>query len=224
MKSQKLLFIILLLPLCLSAKREYQSPHPLKYNTLTTYENRTFKTTSSFTVKAPYSTANKVMEKFILDLDRDPYSLFNNMLKGMGDEPASSTASNSKQSSGKFSIEIKSCVFDTAHNYYIGKLDFHIGKAVIEDITLYGRITKHYHKDYAVFTFELLNNPVAKKAQGIIVVKHLGENLTKAELTAEFQFSWFLNIFFSTKNYKDVAEWRLDKFMQNFNEEILKRK
>jgi len=204
-----------------SSAKKTEAKHIIKYNTTTVYEDRTFKTTSSFTVNAPYSVANQVMEKFIHDLDSDPYSLFDNVLKGMGDTDENGNDNN--QSTSRFSADIKSCVYDSAHDYYIGKIDLIIGKSTIKDITLYGRIHKSYHNNYAVFTFELLNNPIAKKAKGIIVTKKISENSTKLELNANFQFAWFLNLFFSVKNYKDVAEWRLDKFMQNLNEEIVKK-
>lgn len=183
-------------------------------NTQTVYnEEKTFETVSKMKVDASFKTVDGVINKFIYDLTYNPTSLFDNLLEGLG-----------SQEEGKdiFLINYKECTYDKKTNLYTGVLDILMGNTSLSNIEFKARITKKIKENgQSEAIFELIDvNPILKRADGKIIAKKNG-NQIDVTLIANFKFGWLFNMFFSMKNYKNVAEWRIDKFMDNLNEEIL---
>lgn len=176
-------------------------------------EENTFETVSKMKVDASFKTVDAVINKFISDLTYNPNSLFDNLLEGLG-----------SQEEGKdiFLINYKECTYDKKTNLYTGVLDILMGNTCLSNIEFKARITKKIKENgQSEAIFELIDvNPILKRADGKIIAKKIG-NQIDVTLIANFKFGWLFNMFFSMKNYKNVAEWRIDKFMDNLNEEIL---
>ena len=184
----------------------------------TTYSERTYVTVSKTTVEASLNTANTVLDKFIDDLIADPESLFleGRMLEGLG--------SKDDKEKELFLIEYQGYNYDKTTGLYTGTLNIFLNKTKLSNIDFTGKITRTSpHKNVSEAFFELVdNNPIVKIAKGKIVVKQIDSQTIEIEQTATFKFSWVFNLFFTQNNYRNLAEWRLDKFLQNIKREMLR--
>lgn len=184
--------------------------------TSTTYnkDEKIFKTVSNMSIKSSISSTNMVLKKFVYDLTNDPESLFDNLLLGLG-----------KQGNEKdiFLIDYKSCIYDSKRDVYIGTLDVLFNGMRVSNISFEGKITKKISSNQSSeYNFELLtSNILLSYASGKIIANKKGNETVEVISVAKFKFNWFFNFFFSLQNYKNIAEWRVEKFMENMNREIL---
>jgi hypothetical protein len=186
-------------------------------HTITKYENKTYNTVSKTTMPATLNDANYVINKLIEDITNQPESLFDNILKGLGSAKESGAKS-------KFVIEYAGYTYDKESKLYTGSLNIFIGNTRISNIKFTGQITRDSisGKRSEAF-FELLEiNSLAKEADGRLVVEKMDDKSIQITQTANFRFGWLLNLFFSMSNYKEVAEWRLDRLLSNIKQEVLK--
>ena len=184
----------------------------------TIYSERTYVTVSKTTVDASLNTANTVLDKFIDDLIADPESLFleGRMLEGLG--------SKDDKEKELFLIEYQGYNYNKTTGLYTGTLNIFMNKTKLSNIDFTGKITRTApHKNVSEAFFELVdNNPIVKIAKGKIVVKQIDSQTIEIEQTATFQFRWLFNLFFTQNNYRNLAEWRLDKFLENIKREMLR--
>ncbi len=215
LKHSRMLRRVLLLLVCFPGLICAQST-PYLSNTKTIYsDDKVYTSVSKTTVNASLNTANKVLDKFIDDLIKNPKSLFNTIFEGLG-----------KQSSGKdlVLIEYKDYHYDKNTGLYTGTLNVLIGSVKLMNIDFTGKITKkNISEKISEAIFELVEiNSIVKIANGSILVKKLNDQTIEITQTANVKFGWFFNMFFTLNTYKSTAEWRLDKFLQNIKREIVK--
>ena len=183
----------------------------------TTYSERIYTTVVRTTVNASLHTANKVLDRFIDDLIADPESLFleGRILEGLG--------SKDEKEKEFFYIEYQDYNYDKETGLYTGTLNFLIGKTRLSSIDFTGKITRTFpHKNVSKAHFELVaNNPLVRLANAKIIVRQIDAQTIEIEQISNIQFKWLFNVFFTQRNYRRLAEWRLDKFLENIKREIL---
>jgi hypothetical protein len=184
-------------------------------NTCTIHEDKTYTTISKFTVNAPIECADKVLAKFHKDLIEQPLTLNENMFSGLDGD-------------GKelFVIEYKSHKYDDESKLYTGIMNVLVGNKTLTNTVFSGKMMRNsILGQSSTLCFDLYQtNAVVKGLQGTIEIKKIDENTVEVSQTSVSRFAWFFDIFFGQNNYKNIVEWRIDKFMENMNREILLEK
>ena len=182
----------------------------------TTYSEKTYVTVAKTTVNASLRDADRTLDQFIDDLISDPMSLFadGNIFDGLG--------SKDEKEKDMFFVAYKDSYYHPETKLYSGTLDIYMYKTKLSNINFTGKISRTFpHENVSEAHFELVdNNPFIKVAKGKIVVKQIDAQTIEIEQTAIFQFRWLFNIFFTQNNYKNIAEWRLDKLLHNLKQVI----
>ena len=204
MRKHFLIILLIIFPLCADAAK-------------TTYnDDGVYESVSKTRVNASLQHADSILNKFIYDLTHNPESLFDNILEGLGKQDDSGL--------DIFVIEYRGYNYDAKKDIYTGTIDIMIGSMKLFGINFAGRITQKQTEDKRTeVRFELVeSNSVVKLADGKIVVTKIDDQHVEIRQTARFKFTWFFDVFFTQKTYKNVAEWRLDKFLMNLKREMEK--
>jgi hypothetical protein len=177
-------------------------------------DNQIYETVSTIRVRASMSTVDGVINRFIHDLGHNPENLFDNLLQDIA-----------KHNTGNdiLSVKYKNCSYDAKKDLYTEVLDIFVGNTRLSDTEFSGRMNKKTKPNLnSESTFDMVYvNPVLKKANFRILVKKEENGIVEITFIGDFKFGWLFNLFFSMKSYQNIAEWRIDKFMQNLNREIL---
>lgn len=188
-------------------------------STSTTYANGMFSSHCKIPILADSLTANAVIDDLIRQFQGDPERLFDWALKGTGQQ-------NDGSDKDAVILVFNSTTFNPQTGISVLNVD-----AIVPGFTTFRNIDIE-----SLVTDEQLTNgqrrirveifysgSLLKKAYGIFYVKPVSSTETHLSIQINIKFGWFFNMFITQKRYKALAEFRIEKFMQNLKEESEKR-
>ncbi|MDR2684229.1 MAG: hypothetical protein LBB53_02460 [Prevotellaceae bacterium] len=184
----------------------------------TKYYKGEFITVAHTNAKALFDNAQIVENKFVSQFNTDFAKLFDWAFKDMGEQQDASK--------NAFLLEIKSCEFDKMSGISTITTDITVSSIKrFKDVIIKAKITQTGDKQtYSHIVVDIYySNLLLRKAYGTIFVETCNDKEIKLTTTVSVRFSWFFNIFVTKKVYKDVIEWRLQKFLNNIKKEVLKQ-
>ncbi|MDD3320335.1 MAG: hypothetical protein PHS59_02700 [Paludibacter sp.] len=180
------------------------------------YKNGEFVSYCKINVKASDNIANAVINDFNAQLESDLHSLFGWALKGLKFQGEKDELMSFKFKSGTFykDSRILKCVVDVIVPHII----------TVPDIMVDFKLTKtKYPSTQNVFLVDLVcSNTFLKTLKGNFEIVSLN-NECYYTMEIHLSFGRFFDFFITESKYKQIAEWRLKKFITNLKEEAERR-
>ncbi len=194
---------------------------------LTTYSHSTFVTQSYVDVARPIEDANPYIDSLVYDFQTNPDRLFSWAFKGTGkqDEPELSDVDVIlKQENSKNTILLNLQKLEYFPDRKYSKMIFNI------DVNDKPRFKNVEVETYVTDTMAGFNRNLRLDFKyGGSLVKIIYCNLhvmpqsptrCRLEVDTHIKFGWFFNIFITKRMYRNVLEWRVERFMENMKEII----
>jgi hypothetical protein len=185
----------------------------------TKYEDGMYFSEVSTCVNASFKDAQNIVNLFIEQFSHDFHKLFDWAFADLGEQK-------DDEEKNAFLFEIKSTEFDK-----MSGVSTIIGDVVVpkvkrfKDVKISSKVTQtsdstNFHNVYIDIFY---SNALLKKAFGTFFVQKC-KNQIVIKTNIYVKFGWFFNIFITKKMYKKVIEWRLQKILENFKQEIERTK
>ncbi len=184
-------------------------------NITTTYDKGAFHTTKTAVINGDYTTCSRVTDRFILEFQTTPANLFTWAFKGLGQ---------THQGDGTDDVVLVMNSFrynpDSAKS--VVNVDFRMSNGLtIRDKDLMSYVHDNTYGDSLriIIVDFYYSGSLLKKADGVFTLKRLNDKQTEITIDTNIRFGWFFNIFITQRRYRNVMEWRIDKFIDNLQEE-----
>lgn len=180
----------------------------------TIYENSMFQTYCQKVVNSSMAIADGTVDDFIGQFRGDPELLFEWALKDLGQQ-----TDNDKNA---VILELKSTTFNPETSVGAILTDIVVpGFTTFKDINIDSKVTKTKlaNGSTRVFVDVYYSNSFLKKAYGTFYVKPISNNQVLLTINVNVKFGWFFDIFITQRRYKNIAEWRINGFMENMKKE-----
>lgn len=185
---------------------------------MTVYEKGVFHTSCRVLAQCDVVTADDVVDDFIRQFRGDPELLFEWALKGVGKQNDSEKDA--------IILKLKSTVFDSVTSVGAIKTDIIVpGFTTFRDIDIESRVTKTLLPDGAV-EVEVdvyYTNAFLKKAFGTYRIIPVADGQVLLTMDTYIRFGWFFDIFITKRRYRNLAEFRVQGFMDNMRTESERR-
>ncbi len=185
----------------------------------TTYKKGLFTTYCTVEVSADKPTANDVIDDLISQFQGDPERLFDWAFKGLGQQ---------KDGSEKDAVILvwNATSYDPQTGISILNVDAVVpGFTVFRDIELKSKVEdRELPNGWRRIRVDMFySGSLLKESYGVFYVKQLAPDKMLYTIEINIRFGWFFNIFITQRRYKALAEFRVEKFMQNLRDETERR-
>lgn len=185
----------------------------------TTYEKGLFTTYCTVEVAADKLAANDVIDDLISQFQGDPERLFDWAFKGLGQQ---------KDGSEKDAVILvwNATSYDPQTGISILNVDAVVpGFTVFRDIELKSKVEdRQLLNGWRRIRVDMFySGSLLKESYGVFYVKQLAPDKMLYTIEINIRFGWFFNIFITQRRYKALAEFRVEKFMQNLRDETERR-
>ena|GEM_PF-4395356 len=178
----------------------------------TIYENRTFETRASIVSKAP--------PEIILDIKKHLHRLEIDSLQWATE----GLLSGDDESRNLLQAEFRNAEYCVSTGVLDVFVDIHFWRRVFENIQI--SVLKETGSDLYgnPFINLKLQNPnfFLRSAEGTLKIQET-ENSRQFVVLTSVRFAWFFSMFITTANFNSIAEWRIQTFLENLNEEANRR-
>ena len=149
---------------------------------------------------------DSLVEQFM----RDPELLYDWALKGTGQQHDGSEKDD-------IILVLKSCDYNPKAHRNIMTFDAIVpGFRTIHDIRIESVvINEKKGNENRVITVDMHTSLVLKHAHGVLTIKEINPVTSLITMDVDIKFGWFFNLFITQKKYKSLAEFRLEKFVEN---------
>lgn len=183
-------------------------------NVTTNYSKGTYHTSKSAVADADFNSCSRIIDDFIFQLQTNPEQLFTWAFKGLGQ---------THKDDG--SDDIVMTINNVSYDADSAKSVLNVNLAMSNGLVLRNRELKSYvnDKNYGdslrVIAVDFYySGSLLKKADGTFRLLALNDRQTEIDLDINIRFGWFFNIFITQRRYRNVMEWRIDKFVENIVE------
>lgn len=185
----------------------------------TTYEKGLFTTRCTVEVAADKPTANDVIDDLISQFQGDPERLFDWAFEGLGQQ---------KDGSDKDAVILiwKATSYNPQTGISILNVDAVVpGFTVFHDIELKSKVEdRELQNGWRRVRVDMFySGSLLKESYGVFYIKQLAPTKMLYTIEINLRFGWFFNIFITQRRYKALAEFRVEKFMQNLRDETERR-
>ena len=163
-------------------------------------------------------TADAVVNDFISQFRGDPELLFEWALKGVGKQE--------DDEKDAILLVLKSTVYNPQTSVGSIKTDIVVpGFTTFRDVDIESKVTKEQLKDGSIrVTVDVYySNSFLKKAYGTYHIYPNGSDKVTLKIHTYIRFGWFFDLFITQRRYRNLAEFRVDKFMDNMRKESERR-
>lgn len=184
----------------------------------TVHKKGVFHTYCQMATVSDMATAEEVVDDFISEFRGDPQLLFEWAMKGVGQQ-------NDAEKDAVI-LRLKETTFDPATSIGVIKTDVIVpGFTSFKEVNLESRVTKHHlpSGELLVDVEIFYSNSLLKKAYGTYHVIPLTGNKMLICMNTYVKFGWFFDLFITKRRYRNLAEFRIVKFMDNMSNECEKR-
>lgn len=184
----------------------------------TQYSKGTFHTYCEVLTLADMQTADAVVNDFISQFRGDPELLFEWALKGVGKQE--------DDEKDAVLLVLKSTVYDPQTSVGTIKTDIVVpGLTTFKDVDIESKVTKEQLNDGSirVIVDVYYSNSLLKKAYGTYHICPNGSEKVILKIHTYIRFGWFFDLFITQRRYRNLAEFRVDKFMDNMRKESERR-
>ena len=177
----------------------------------TQYDNGVFETEAYMETPFSQEIMHSLISEIVLRFRRLEIDSLEWALKGLSGEEEEKSFISVNYESAAYVPNTQ--IIDIFINVLVGKSNF---KSIKVSVLM-------YTDDKTFIEVEVHDsNFFLKSARGTLSVRQAGSRLQFA-INSSVRFAWFFNLFISTSNYNAVAEWRIQKVLENLNEEARKR-
>lgn len=191
---------------------------------VTTLSRGAFVTDCSVEIKAPVDEANPYVDRLMYELQTNPDLLFSWAFKGTGKQaeeiPQDRSQKAQENSKDAILLNLQSIEFDSVnrvshmvYNIDVGGVpkfkNINVETQVLDSMVGFNRHMRLNIK---------YDGPLVKKVYCNFRVMPQSPSTCRLEVTTYLKFGWFFSIFVSKKMYKNVLEWRIERFMNNMKE------
>ncbi len=175
----------------------------------TTYSQRTYHTEKTFTVEASTDSVNKVLDRFVYELQTCPDSLFSWVFAGTGSQ--GDTVKDAMQ------LVFYESEYVPEDRHGMLRVDVKTNGKVRFKNVLLETWAKDVHKDDTTHLYIDLDESsrLVDKASLNFHYTPITDSTTRVAFDSHLKFGWFFNLFISRKVYHNVIEWRIDQFLDN---------
>ncbi|MCM1035489.1 MAG: hypothetical protein NC038_05715 [Paludibacter sp.] len=179
---------------------------------LTTYVKGMYNTDCALSVNASAAEANQVVDRLIYEFQRNPDLLFDWAFVGTGQQ--------NDAEKDAFVLHWNNVLYVPERNY--SRIDMEVqvpGIRSFKNIVLESMVTDTLiglQRNVRVDIFYAGN--LLKEAYGNFCVMPIADNQCTLSIDLHIRFGWFFNIFVSRRVYRNVVEWRVERFMSNLKE------
>lgn len=184
----------------------------------TQYSKGTFHTYCEVLTYADMHTADAVVDDFISQFRGDPELLFEWALKGVGKQD--------DDEKDAILLVLKSTVFNPETSVGSIKTDIVVpGFTTFREVDIESKVTKEQKEDGSIVVVVdvYYSNSFLKKAYGTYHICPIGPDRVKLQIHTYIRFGWFFDLFITQRKYRNLAEFRVDKFMDNMRKESERR-
>ena len=186
-------------------------------STFSVYRNGKFESFCKIKVNASDSIAIAVIKDFNLQLQTEFDNLFDWAFKGLKLQGEQDGLMSFKYKSGTFNknTQVLRCVGDVIVPYSL----------TLPDLIIDCRLSKpKFTNSQNIFYVNLIrSNTFLKTLNGSFKIEYKNKECYYI-LDMQVSFGWFFDLFITEYTYKEIAEWRLKKFITNLKEEAERRK
>lgn len=179
---------------------------------LTTYTKGTYHTECTVEVNAPVAEANKVVDRLVYEFQSDPDALFEWAFVGTGQQHDTEKDA--------FILHWDSVLYVPERNYSRIEMEVKVpGVRTFKDVVLESIVTDSLRGDNRDVRVDIMYaGNLLKQAYGNFHVTPAGTGTCTLSMDLHIRFGWFFNIFVSRRVYRNVVEWRVERFMNNLKE------
>jgi len=184
----------------------------------TTHKKGVFYSGAQTCANTSFKKAQGVVNLFVEQFSNDYLKLFDWAFFDMGENKTDAEKN-------AFLLDIKSTSFDKMTGMGVMVVDVLTGDVRrFKDVEVRSKVTQATDNAtyQSVYIDILFSHSLLKEANGIFVVKYIGNNQVVINTKISIRFGWFFDIFVTKKMYKKVIEWRLQQFMKNFKRQMEK--
>ena len=184
----------------------------------TTHKKGIFHTYCQMATTCDMNTAEEVVDDFISEFRGDPQLLFEWAMKGVGQQ--------NDADKDAVILRLKETTFDAETSIGVIKTDVIVpGFTTFEGVNIESRVLKQHlpSGELLVDVDIFYSNALLKKAYGTYHVIPLEDNKMLICMNTYVRFGWFFDLFITNRRYKNLAEFRIVKFMDNMSNECEKR-
>ena len=192
--------------------------HTFTDSIMTIHKKGVFYTYCQMATVSDMQTAEEVVDDFISEFRGDPQLLFEWAMKGVGQQ-------NDAEKDAVI-LDLKETTFDPSTSIGVIKTDVIVpGFTTYRDVNLESRVLKHHlsNGELRVDVDIFYSNALLKKAYGTYHVIPMGKEKVLICMNTYIKFGWFFDLFITHRRYRNLAEFRIHKFMDNMRLECEKR-
>lgn len=179
---------------------------------LTTYLKGAYQTECTVEVNAPVAEVNKVVDRFIYEFQSNPDQLFEWAFVGMEQQHDAEKDA--------FILQWDSVLYAPERHYSRIYMEVKVpGIRTFKNVVLESSVTDTMYGDVRDVRVDIMYaGNLLKQAYGDFRVIPVTENTCTLSIDLYIRFGWFFNLFVSRRVYRNVVEWRVERFMDNMKE------
>ena len=181
---------------------------------VTTYVKSTYITEAEVSVDATQEEITPIIDRMIYEFQTNPELLFDWAFKGTGQQ------NDAQADAIVLALADVEYVPEEKKSRMVLNIDVD-GKPKFKNIRVESQVTDSLEADTLLTRLDIHYYGMLFKTIYLnFRVKPIDQNHNILVMDTHLQFGWFFNIFVSRKVYRQVAEWRIDRFMNNVKEMI----
>lgn len=181
---------------------------------MTTYVKSTYITEAEVCVNATKEEIKPIVDRMVYEFQTNPELLFDWAFKGTGQQ------NNAEADAIVLALQEVEYLPDEKKSRMVFNIDVD-GKPKFKNIRVESQVTDSLEADTVLTRLDIHYYGMLFKTIYLnFRVKPIDQNHQRLVMDTHLQFGWFFNLFVSRKVYRQTAEWRIERFMNNVKEMI----